>query len=1129
MNYIRLFTFLAILLQASVSFSATVYVDNCTNAITTYNPATRACTGGSATVYSNLNNANASITAGTSTESMGDTVIIRGGTYTWDAQTINKAYTTWQAYTGEEVVIDGAFVRPTTGGTYTYSALLTISGDGIVIDGIKVYRSRGRGFTLWKSNGTLSGSSVNATLFNVTMRNCNGDLANREVIVPYYTDNVTIEDSEFSRGSRGFAVECCYSRTNACGTGVTCPWGDPATFASPNNNNLTLRRCKVRDGHNEGLNIGQYGNGTVVEYCQIYGNNKGQLYVVSASNITIRYNLIYGVNSNYNGEISNDGWGIWLSAESQWVNDSSYTGIVVYGNFVANTASCFWINAQETSTFTPTVDGVVIYNNTFAYPSGAYNINIDHTDGSGHTFRNNIVLGSGTSAIAYNTGVGAMSSVGYNLWSSLPASTYMRGTGDVTGSPTLEKTSGWNSLTGGSLSVNDFKLQTGSEGIDDGVTLSAPYNSDYWGTIRTTFDIGAHELTTGATCPGNGCESRETCETCPQDCGACPETDNLIIYYPMDTGDLNGTNLTDHSGNNQTGTVDGSPGALETGLWGQAMRFDGSNDRVSRTPSPWITGDASFCFAANSDTDTSGRVLTKHSGTSGQYGWVIRRLLATDSFQFGYSTNGTSWTFVSAGDDIWPISTNQHFCVVKSSTTINLYQNGSLYTGGSWPASETGTFFNSSSPLYVGFDPEGSVYFDGLIDDVRVYDKALTAAEVQDIYLQAEGTDKLRWTMDSISGSTVNDTATWSFRDGTIIGSATTTTGKVNNGISLNGSSQAVNGPEITGLKDGDFTIRAWGKPNVLNVNQHIAGSDYNWYRMYLASDGRLIGVTYDTAARTGICPDTISTSAFSQFVLRKSGSQMSVWHDGAQCASWTTGTIGDDSPFTVGAANSTWSNRQWFNGVIDEVAVDSRAWTDAEIVADYGEINVVSVNAFNSDSKSGVLTEGEFTAWFSYDAIGSDIDCTLSSPGLTDVVDADCDSAPQAMTFTTPGLKTITLTASDGVDSDVETVQIRIWVSTGEKSFGTGGDFINSTALAATFGDPELGFMNGEVLTMTEDVALDLSSLTSLTRISLAGVIPSTITGHGLELLLDMLNHEVTNATWTLNNISVKNVRYVH
>ena len=60
---------------------------------------------------------------------------------------------------------------------------------------------------------------------------------------------------------------------------------------------------------------------------------------------------------------------------------------------------------------------------------------------------------------------------------------------------------------------------------------------------------------------------------------------------------------------------------------------------------------------------------------------------------------------------------------------LRLYVDGVLEGSGSNSGSIT-----PGDPLQIGRNDNGQEYFSGLIDDVRLYNRALTAQEVQDLY-----------------------------------------------------------------------------------------------------------------------------------------------------------------------------------------------------------------------------------------------------------------------------------------------------------------------------------------------------------------------------------------------------------
>ena len=75
----------------------------------------------------------------------------------------------------------------------------------------------------------------------------------------------------------------------------------------------------------------------------------------------------------------------------------------------------------------------------------------------------------------------------------------------------------------------------------------------------------------------------------------------------------------------------------------------------------------------------------------------------------------------------WPANTWTYLAVTYDRTTVRLYVNG---TQVAQPAA-TGAIATSTNPLPIGSDAIYGQYFTGLIDDVRVYNTALTAAQIQ--------------------------------------------------------------------------------------------------------------------------------------------------------------------------------------------------------------------------------------------------------------------------------------------------------------------------------------------------------------------------------------------------------------
>jgi hypothetical protein len=193
-----------------------------------------------------------------------------------------------------------------------------------------------------------------------------------------------------------------------------------------------------------------------------------------------------------------------------------------------------------------------------------------------------------------------------------------------------------------------------------------------------------------------------------------PSTSHLVAYYPFhgDGQDLSG------NGNNAivTKNVVFQPG--EDGL---AATFDGSSSyfQVAESSSLMLTGPLTIAAWVNPGReDDLNCIVDKDYGLIGynlylNNGGVDMRIS---------STAGTS--SVTAGSV--PLNVWSHVAGVYTGSQILIYVNGRLVG-----QTAAGSLSNCSKDLYIGMWGAGGRYFQGQIENVRIYSGDLSAAEVQ--------------------------------------------------------------------------------------------------------------------------------------------------------------------------------------------------------------------------------------------------------------------------------------------------------------------------------------------------------------------------------------------------------------
>ncbi len=202
--------------------------------------------------------------------------------------------------------------------------------------------------------------------------------------------------------------------------------------------------------------------------------------------------------------------------------------------------------------------------------------------------------------------------------------------------------------------------------------------------------------------------------------GQDPSLRGPVAYFPLD-GDAR-----DASGNGYDGTLSGSPafGANRFGAPDAALDFDGSPDALSLGDQvPWSN---KFAVTMWARVDSLGgdfvRTFVEKHDEVGLW-WDTR--IAGGSFRFYLP--GTSAQSIDAPMPL-PLGRWIHLAASYDGTTMTLYVNGDLVAS----APATGTRSNSGYPLYIASDESFVRHYTwGSTDDVKIYDRGLTAEEVQ--------------------------------------------------------------------------------------------------------------------------------------------------------------------------------------------------------------------------------------------------------------------------------------------------------------------------------------------------------------------------------------------------------------
>lgn len=219
-----------------------------------------------------------------------------------------------------------------------------------------------------------------------------------------------------------------------------------------------------------------------------------------------------------------------------------------------------------------------------------------------------------------------------------------------------------------------------------------------------------------------------------------PTTQGLIGYWPLDEGISNIAH--DLSGNNNHGTLVSSP-IWTDGILGKALKFNGTNNYVrmnnasgldltsTGTLSAWVK--SNILMPSVDGISKYRAIFSKaNSGVASDMAYHLDWYgTSTGSTLRGLLSNGT--TFITANVATFRFGFNwTHVAFIFNGSIISLYVNGVSRAQSNQTLNAQ---ILSSSRLEIGRAFSSSAYiWSGLIDDARIYNRALSQSEITMLY-----------------------------------------------------------------------------------------------------------------------------------------------------------------------------------------------------------------------------------------------------------------------------------------------------------------------------------------------------------------------------------------------------------
>lgn len=419
----------------------------------------------------------------------------------------------------------------------------------------------------------------------------------------------------------------------------------------------------------------------------------------------------------------------------------------------------------------------------------------------------------------------------------------------------------------------------------------------------------------------------------------------LVGWWPLHraVGDA-----VDLSGNGHDGTITGTTRGVAGRGGLSSYSFDGSDDEIVANGPDYTTGEAFTVslWASSPSITTNPLAFGGTNDGSGPYSLIY---VNGDSTTNGTVTinhyDGTNRANFDIGDGNMPNDEWVHVVFRQQATdSRQVFVNATQETSNTVSVN---TF--SSASVYIGGESGFTQHYPGALSDIRVYDRALSDAEIQRLYEWGGGdyaeppsdvddADALSyWTLDEDPTNTSTATDSWGTADGTINGATQANPAIRGTGLSFDGTDDRVETGENI-APAGPFSVATWTKfDNFTSANTLLSERDTSTSGWHLVTNSTpdVIFRYWDgggnaQSIRWGNAP--ISTGEWYHFAGTYNGSDLRLYCNAELVKSGTGANSPSGGGQLVLGRESDSGTGNFLSGDLDDVRVYGRALSSAEI-----------------------------------------------------------------------------------------------------------------------------------------------------------------------------------------------------
>ncbi|MBC7884847.1 MAG: LamG domain-containing protein, partial [Saprospiraceae bacterium] len=374
-----------------------------------------------------------------------------------------------------------------------------------------------------------------------------------------------------------------------------------------------------------------------------------------------------------------------------------------------------------------------------------------------------------------------------------------------------------------------------------------------------------------------------------------------------------------------------------------AFSFDGKQSTITAPEAPQLQSNfttVSFWVNVRSLPAQGEVYLLSHGGW--QERWKIS-LPAHGKPVFTTHTSSCCNDMDSGGGNELQVNEWRHIVVTHDGITDRMYMNGVQVNEKAY----AGNLGHTTHPLGIGYDPiDKGNYFDGQLDEVMIFDVALTAAEILALYTDQSTEPTVATGLVAsyhFDGSGKDGSA---FKNNATLKNATFTSDRFgfgNSAVLFDGVSSEVSAPNSSSLNSENTTVSLWVKANSLPANgESFILSNGGWQerlKISLPTHGKAVFTTNYSAGISDMDAgdgNDLKVGQWTHLVFVHDGTKNKIYINGELEAEKNVAGTLNETTKDLGIGFNIIDGGNWFDGVLDDVEIYNFALPDLTITALY-------------------------------------------------------------------------------------------------------------------------------------------------------------------------------------------------